>query len=340
MSLREKLKMKVSLRQQIEAEKSAGGGKDLRYLNFYDLKNEQKMSVLIVPDANGALWSKYKLHGPNLKVAGKYIKGVGSISCAYHSSGVDCPACQQGFDYLNLEKETGDKAYREEAKRWIGRDTTIISVLVLESPIEIDESSDKNQVKLMRLPFKVEQMIQNHIAEGIIPEDELYSTPLVIKKTETKGGQASYETSYFERKTVGDDVLDAFDGEVVDLYDYGTLDAIPKATTTAEVAEWLDAAKVLYDKAIGATPDDEQQKPATSETTKQSVQERLAAGRAKAEESVPQKDDAAPDEVEEESNEKEEAHTAEEEETPAETPAETKNATSDLRDRLARLKRK
>jgi len=230
------LKMKKGLRQQVE-ESDRSKGKDTRFLNYYDLNFNEKMKVLIIPDKNGELWSEFKLHGPNLK-----NRRVGTINCSYTSNNQECPACQHGFDLLNLQKETGNIEYKEEAKKWFGREYTIMSVLVLESPIEVQESPDGNQIKLMYVPFNMRKVIKEAIIEGQVEEDMITSIPFIIKKTKNQGNQAAYDSSYFARETVTDEELEYFDDLLVEQYDYSDLDIIPDSTTTEEVREWLEKA--------------------------------------------------------------------------------------------------
>ena len=248
-----KLKLNGSLKKKIEDEDSKSGGNDARFLNYYDLKDNEKIKVLFVPDVNGEIWAKYKKHGPNMKQ-----RGIKSIRCSYESSGEPCGACEVGFEYLNMSKETNDKAYKEEAKKWFARDYTLMSVLVLESPIEIKESPDKNEVKLFLVPFAVEKLIKEAITEGVIEEDELCSTPFFIKKTTNGGGFAEYSNSYFARKAVTDDELAFFEDRKVEQFDYSNLDVIPEPTTSAEMTEWVEKARAVLEG--GSTSDDKEDK--------------------------------------------------------------------------------
>jgi len=236
--LKNKLKLKNNIREQVEKEDQKSGGPDKRFLNFYDLKQGEKMSVLIVPDPNGELWVKYKKHGPNLGV-----RGMETIGCAYHAGGQDCPACQKGFEYLELAKETGDDSYKKEAKKWFARDYTVMNVIVLDSPIDVVEADDGNQVKLMYVPYAIEKLIKEQIKEGILDEDELVTTPLVIKMDKNGAGFADYSSSFFSRKTVTEEELEVFDDFVVEPFDLINLDTIPDAPSTEEVAEWVEKAE-------------------------------------------------------------------------------------------------
>lgn len=263
-----KLKLKSNLKKQIEDESSKGGN-DSRFLNFYDLKDNEKMRILFVPDETGELWAKFRKHGPNLKV-----RGTGAIRCAYESSGDTCPACAKGFELLDLSKETEDKAYKDEAKRWFARDYTLMSCIVLESPFEVAESPDHNQVKLMYVPFAIEKLIKEAITEGQIDEDELCRTPFWIKKTKNGGGFADYSSSYFARKAVEDEELAFFDDQKVEQFNYETLDLIPAATTEQEVQEWLDKAIDVVER--GDSKEDKEKDEAPRRETRREPEKRTA----------------------------------------------------------------
>lgn len=250
------LKLKSNLKKQIEDEDKKSGGNDPRMVNFYDLKDGEKMKVLFVGDVNGELWAKFRKHGPNLKV-----RGLAGIRCAHESSGVECAACQKGFDFLNQSKEAGDdKSLKDEAKTWFARDYTVMSLLVLESPFEVKESPDKNEVKLMYVPYAIEKIIKEAVTEGVLDEDELCQTPFYIKKTTNQGGYAEYTSSYFARKSVTDEELEYFEDRVVEQFDYSTLDIIPAPTTEEELADWVVKAVAAVEKAAngGKTPQREE----------------------------------------------------------------------------------
>lgn len=327
-----KMKLKGNLKDKIEGEKK-GNKNDTRLLNYYDLKEGEKMKILLVPDTNGELWAKFKKHGPNLK-----LPDAGSINCAYTSSGDNCPACQKGFDLLNLAKETGDEAYKTEAKRWFARDYTLVSCIVLESPIEIQESPDHNQVKLMYLPYKIETMIKEAVTEGQVDQEEIPFTPLVIKKTKNPGGYASYDHSFFDRKTVDDDDLEFLDDMVVEQFDYNDLDVIPPAATEAEVEEWLEKAEEVDAKAKAGDKGDS--KPADDDApapkVKSSVKDRLKR---------PKKDDEEPqDNVKYDPDEDlpesfDEPTEAAQEEPEEDDAPKSSSSGSALRDRLKKMRR-
>lgn len=239
-SLKDKLKIKKNLKEQIEKEGSGGHEKDTRILNYFDMDFGQKMQVLIVPDPNGELWNTFKKHGPNMNV-----RGLPSIGCLNDgNNGGDCPICQKAYDNLDLERETGDKGYRDIAKKWFPRESRIMNVVVLDSPVTINESSDGNQVKLMYVPRAIEVMIKEHITEGVLTPEDLVSTPLIIKKTKRNdGGMADYGSSMFARKTVEDDVLAVFDDFVIEPFDLFTVDIVPKEPTTEELSAWIEKAE-------------------------------------------------------------------------------------------------
>lgn len=309
------LKLKSDLKKQITEEKEKKGGSDPRLLNYFDMKEGQKMKVLLVPDVNGELWLRFKKHGPNLK-----NRAIPDIGCVYSQSGDNCPACQKGFDLLALEKETGDKSYKDEAKRWFGKESTIVSCIVLDSPIEIREASDHNQVKLMYLPFAIESMIKESIMEGQIDENELTTTPLVIKMTKNAGGHSEYKHSYFDRSRISDEDLEVFDDMVVEQYDYSNIDLAPAPTTTEAVQEWLDKAEELDEKA-------KEHAAQNNSAGKVSVRDRLAGklGKTETKDEAPEKEEQVLDD----GGDNDDAPQQEEKSAPQ----------SSIRDRLARLKK-
>lgn len=248
-----KTKLSKSLKKEIENERSNSGGGDKRILNYFDLDFDQKMKILFVPTPSGEFWTKFKTHGPNL-VAGpkkRRVSGVQDIACAYTSSGEECPACQKGFELLNLARETGDESYKEEGKKWLGKDMVLTQCIVLESPVEINAAEDGNQVKLFYLPFAIEKLISEAIVEEMIDEDELCKTPFYIKKTKNQSGRASYESSYFGRSLISEDDLEVFEDLKVEPFEFTELDRVPKATSTEDVQEWLEKAEKAYARVSG-----------------------------------------------------------------------------------------
>jgi hypothetical protein len=247
-----KLKLKTDLKKTIE-ETTQGRKDDPRVLNYFDLKDNEKMTILFMPDINGELWAKWRTHN-----APKGARGIKAIRCLHEATGGDCPACQQGFKLNDKFKETGDKSYKDEAKNWWGKDRTVMSCLVLDAPFEIPVCPDKNEMKLFFVPYAVEAQIKNAIVEGEIDEEMLFQTPFVIKKTKNKGGYASYEDSYFSRKVVSDDDLEYFEDRVVEQYDYETLDLITPVSTEEELEEWVLALAKKLNQAGDDDDDDDE----------------------------------------------------------------------------------
>ena len=304
-----KLKLNTSLKKQIEDEANQKKKVDTRFLNYYDLKDNEKVKILLIPDSQGRAWGKFRRHGPNLN-----LNGVGGVRCSYESSGSDCPACQKGFELLELSKQTGDESYKDEAKRWFARDYVLMSCLVLESPFEVQESPDGNQVKLIWLPYVVETLIKENIKEGVIDENELFRVPLFIKKG-MNGKYANYKNSYFDRREVSDDELAFFEDMKVEQYDYGEIDVIPPPTTEAEVSEWL----------VKAIADDEAAKNGSAQGSKPQRTE-------------PEPRRAAVTTQPTSDIDEDQEHMGEGKQEPVQTPAPSKPGSS-LRDRLSNLNR-
>jgi hypothetical protein len=269
MSILTKLKAKKSLVAQVK-DAQRENKQDTRMVPYYDLKDGEKMRVLILPDVNGELWCKFAKHGPNLTYTkdGKRqaVRGAGSIGTLPNNS--ESPIMQHGYDLLAQAESTGDKYYKEEAKKWFAKNYTYVSCLVLESPIEVKPNPDGGEVKLLALPYSIEKMIINEISEGNLAEDDFFRTPLIIKKGKNDGGFASYEDSFFARKTLTDEELGHIEEDFkIELYDYSNLDIVPATPTVAEQQEWLDKALAIYAKHQAGTfkesdADDEKPEPA------------------------------------------------------------------------------
>lgn len=334
-------KLKANLKKSIEKEQA--GGRDNRFLNFFNLSDGEKMTVLLVPDVNGEFWSKFSKHGPQLHIMdGKQrrgVRGAGAINCSYKSSGEDCPACQKGFDLLNLSKETGDEHYKNEAKKWFSKDFVLVQCIVLDSPIEVTASDDGNQVKLMYLPHNIEKIIKENITEEQIDEDDLCRTPFVIKKTKNQGGMADYSTSYFKRNTINDEDLDFLEDMKVEQYDFSNLDLVPSASTTEEVQEWLDKAEEAYDKALngGSGSDSGSDEPPADKKKKEDGNGKLDSLKDRAKKQAKESDEGEDDNFDspdENSNDS----PVEQEEPDADEPEGKSAPATSAKDRLSRLK--
>lgn len=281
-----KLNIKQDLKAQIQQEEEKGGSKnDPRFLNFFDLKFDEKMTVLFVPDVNGHFWAKYKMHGPGLR-----LRGAGSVRCLYEYNGEECPACQKGFGLLNMFNDTKDEAYKDEAKRWFAKDSTIVSCIVLDAPMDITATEDGNQVKLFSMPYNIEEHIKECIKDGRITEEQLCTTPFVIKKSVGKGGNkdkpnASYAHSFFlHGKEVTEDELSYLDDMVVEQFDYENGDVVPAAASYEEIEEWLEKAETLderaqKDKAKGGRQSSSSRSGGAGESKADSIRERAIQSR-------------------------------------------------------------
>ena len=230
-NLREKF-----LKEQEEKKNKKGGNSDKRFLNYFDLEVGQKMTIRLLPDGgdSGEYWLDYSTHGGKLKV-----RGVESIACAYTSSGEDCPACAKFFNLW----ENNDK---DEAKRWSKKETSIAQCIVVDSPIEVNETEDGNPVKLIYLPFSVRDMIKEQIIEGQVEDPSDFD--LILKKTENSGGYSQYDKSYFDMKTnpLSDEIITAFEEGTLKLFNLS--EELPAPTTTEEVEEWMDKTLEIVEK--------------------------------------------------------------------------------------------
>lgn len=239
MGIREKratnLREKFMKRDEEEKSKKSGKG-DKRFLNYYDLDFGEKMTIRLLPDGgdSGEYYLEYATHGPNLKT-----RGVTGIACSYTSSGEDCSVCAKSFDHHS----DGDK---DEAFKWRRKETFIGQCLVIDSPIEINETEDVNPVKLVYLPWGMVDVIKEAITEGQV--ENPMDVDFIIKKTKNKGNRAEYGKSYFANSVepLDDDILDAFDNGEMNLYDLS--EELPAATTSEEMEEWLEKTIKIVDK--------------------------------------------------------------------------------------------
>jgi Zn ribbon nucleic-acid-binding protein len=231
-------------KERDQKEKGGKGGKDLRFLNYFDLEFGQEIVIRLLPDGDdsGDLYKDYSTHGPNLK-----NPAIERISCAYKTSNEKCPAC--GHSYMF--HQDGDK---ENAKKWRTKDTTIAQCIVIDSPIEISEAADGNPIKLMYLPWGMKEVIVDSILNGTVSDPTEIN--FVIKKSKNPGGCASYDPSYFklnDTRDIPDDVIEALNEGIAHLYVLG--EETPAAATAEEVQVWLDnAIDVMANKTTNTKP--------------------------------------------------------------------------------------
>lgn len=265
---RTKLKKELLEKNFEEADNQGGGRKDdPRILPYYDLKEGEKLRVLFRPDADGNIFRHFKKHGPQLR-----LPGAGTIDCPYHTSGINCPACMHGFDVMNTDKEDG--------KRWMAKDYYVAQCVVVEAPFELpvrpdDHPERDNEMWVVYLPYKVFKKIKEDFREGLI--DDPFEEVFVFKKTENKGGQASYENSFFERNKPEaiEEIFEAFKDSVVEVIDIDDGNIVPTPATEDDVNEWLEKAKELDAKA--SSKKEGESKEGTS--LKDRVGDRLSKGR-------------------------------------------------------------
>ena len=239
-----KTKLKKDLLEK-SFEKNSGGGKradDPKLLPYYKLNTGEKMQVVLIPDEEGNLVNTFSMHGPNMKNA-----SVGKVECVYRRDKTPCPACAHGYQMY----QDGNS----ESKKWLSKDYYVAQCVVVDSPLELPELEDGNQVRIVYLPKGVFEKIEESYKEGIIEDPTEHI--LVIKKTEGSGGNPSYDNSYFNPKPLSDEIIEAFDGEVIKPFDLVAEGIAPDGTTTADdVQEWTDKAREVIEN--GAAPQSSQ----------------------------------------------------------------------------------
>src|SRR5690554_4894793 len=232
MELTKHKKKKQVLEKTLNKTEQGGGRRedDPKILPYYKLETGEKMEVMFVPYEDGDLFKHFKKHGPNMGVG-----AVGSVDCIYHSRGESCPACAKGFSYVQDGKGT------PMSKKWMAKDYYVAQVVVVDSPFDVPELEDGNQVRIFYMPFAVMEKIKESYAEGIVedPTDHIF----VIKKTTNQGGNASYANSFFRPQPAGDEVYEAFEDAVVEIHDLVAAEIQPPEVTEEEVAEWVEKAE-------------------------------------------------------------------------------------------------
>jgi hypothetical protein len=101
------------------------------------------------------------------------------------------------------------------------------------------------------------------VTSGEIEEEDLWVTPLIIKKSKGDSGWSTYEDSLFSRKPISADVEDYLEDLKIDQYDYETIDIIPETPTADQQQGWLEKAIAGLKKATSVKVDDseEEEKP-------------------------------------------------------------------------------
>lgn len=313
MSLRDKLKIKGDLAKKLETD-SGNRDNDNRILNYFDLEFGEKIKLMILPDPNGEVWVKFHHHGGR-------VKGAGRIGCSHKNNGVECAVCQEGHRLWGIHTETGLEADKNIAVKFFSDDSTIMNVIVLESDIDIRESEDGNEAKIMYVPRAIETMIREAIKEGQITQDELPFIPLVLKKTKNAGGRPAYDNSYFDfRNPVNDDTLDALSESIVEPFDLTTIDLLPEEPSIEEQEKFIEKLTSMVTKKSGASKgakshdEDEEEAP----TKRQSLSDKLKAKtKAKKTEPAYESDDESDDESDYDDEPDYEEEAPEEEEAPA-----------------------
>lgn len=226
-----KFRDKLIADQEKKANKSKGGKKDSRILNYFDLDFGQEMTIRFLPATDdGDPYLDYTIHSPGAKEAGR-------IACSYVSSGEKCPACKRSWE----AHESGDK---ETNNTWIKQNRTLAQCIVIDTPegFELtlpEEGEVENLVKLVYLPFGIKEAIDESIMNGTVTD--IAGTNFVIKKTKNQGGRAAYGKSYFK---INDDaeipskVMESLQNG--DSSMYNIREEIPVPSTAVEVAEWME----------------------------------------------------------------------------------------------------
>jgi len=217
---------KFRKRQQQKKEKGKG---DPRFLNYYELKEGETMTIRILPDGGDndeSFFAEYAVHEGNQEI------GVKTVPCA-NNWGERCPICAKSYE-LYQDGDDTSKAFRKNTKY-------IAQCVVVDSPIEINENPDGGIIKLIHMPFQMYDVAVEGIMNGTVedPFDLEDGNMFVIKKTK-QGKYNRYDKSYWQAKPsmVPEEILVELVKDENELLDLSTL--IPDSVEMSALEEWLD----------------------------------------------------------------------------------------------------
>jgi len=208
-------------------EKAEGGTRDLRFINYWDLKPGQELKIRFLPDAgehelSNGLYIQFKHH----RIAGEWVlcpKSYGKYE--------KCAICQRGWDMYH----NGD---REHYKEWVSKQARYAQCIVIDDGgLDIPEDPDGRIVRLLNMPQAVEEEIMKHLMNGNI-EDPTDHTFVIVRTMDD--GRASYSKSYVMMKPdpLPDEVLELIE-QNGGLYDLSEL--IPAIASPEDEQRLIDA---------------------------------------------------------------------------------------------------
>lgn len=162
---------------------------DARYLNYFDLKENETMTVRLLPDGgdSGSFYVEYSTHGGNFK-----DKEIKTVPCA-NNWGQRCPICAKAYDMY----KDGNK----ESEKWRKKTTHLSQCIVLSSPVEVPVNPNGGVVKLLNMPYNMKERAVEGILNGTVedPFDFENGNDFIIKLTK-KAGMNQYDKCYWKTK--------------------------------------------------------------------------------------------------------------------------------------------
>lgn len=206
-----------------EAEK-ASNGRDKRFLNYWDLKEGEELTIRLLPDAGDHTYS----NGLFIEFESHWIDGEASLCPKSNGRYEKCSICKHGWDHWHNDEKKLSSKWRAK-RRYISQ-----CLVVGESPIKLDDNPDGKMVYLINLPKAVRDEVLKQISAGNIENPVNHN--LVIKRT-ISDGQADYGGSYIvmKEKPLPDEVVEAIEnsGGLYDLAEM--LPAMPDAEQEADL---------------------------------------------------------------------------------------------------------
>lgn len=214
-----------------EEDKKALGGRDPKYLNYFDLKENETLAIRFLPDAEDSskFYVEYDYHSYSFD-----DKTTEVFPCA-KNHGERCPACRRSWEYYNDDDKKNAGLWRAKTKR-------IAQCVVIDSPLEDLPMENGSIIKLLNLSYNMWDISVQGIMNGTVenPLDFEDGNDFIIKKT-IKGGNNQYDKSYWKVKTtpIPEEILTKLvENPANEFYDLTSL--LPKNGTAEEVQEWMD----------------------------------------------------------------------------------------------------
>lgn len=206
------IEIKTSLAEQLAA--GTQRKEDPRILNYFDMDFGGKMKVLFLPSKNGEFFRRVHTHGKRTDLQNVRLE---HYQCPRQMLQEECSICNNMFDLYREAKnyEKSNPKMYTELRQLAGRMQTtemfMIQCIVLESPVEMRQTDDGNEVRVLFAPRAIREEIEKNLNSGEINEETFSLYPFIIHKQKRDNSTyAEYSSSLFSRNQVTDQELSYF----------------------------------------------------------------------------------------------------------------------------------